>query len=136
MNPIIFSSGIKKIPNLSDFLKDSPTFSFENSVIGWGFRPTANKARDYAVKHNLRYIALEDGFLRSIGLGVEGYPPFSLVVDDVGIYYAAEKPSRLEKLIADCSLNDEQAQQSHQAMVLIREWQLSKYNHAPCEPVA
>lgn len=136
MTPIIFSSGIKKIPNLSDFLKDSPTFSFENSVIGWGFRPTANKARDYAVKHNLRYIVLEDGFLRSIGLGVEGFPPFSLVVDDVGIYYAAEKPSRLEKLIADCCLNDEQAQQSHRAMALIREWQLSKYNHAPCEPVA
>lgn len=135
MNPIIFSSGIKKIPNLSNFLKDSPAFSFENSVIGWGFRPTANKARDYAVKHNLRYIALEDGFLRSIGLGVEGYPPFSLIVDDVGIYYAAEKPSRLEKLITGCSLNDKQAQQSYQAMALIREWQLSKYNHAPCEPI-
>ncbi|MCW9710255.1 capsular polysaccharide biosynthesis protein [Avibacterium sp. 21-586] len=136
MTPIIFSSGIKKIPNLSNFLKDNPTFSFENSVVGWGFRPTANKARDYAAKHNLRYIALEDGFLRSIGLGVDGYPPFSLVVDDVGIYYAAEKSSRLEKLIADCTLNDEQAHQSYQAMALIREWQLSKYNHAPCEPVA
>ena len=41
-------------------------------VAGWGHKPTADKARDYAAKHNLPYIALEDGFLRSLDLGCKG----------------------------------------------------------------
>jgi capsular polysaccharide export protein len=43
---------------------------------------------------------VEDGFLRSRGLGAELVPPLSLVTDDLGIYYDASKESRLERLIA------------------------------------
>ena len=43
---------------------------------------------------------VEDGFLRSRGLGAELVPPLSLVVDDLGIYYDPTQPSRLEALIA------------------------------------
>ncbi len=37
---------------------------------------------------------IEDGFLRSRGLGAELVPPLSLVTDDLGIYYrsVARKP--------------------------------------------
>jgi capsular polysaccharide export protein len=42
---------------------------------------------------------IEDGFLRSIGLGAALVPPFSLVKDDLGIYYDPSRESRLEKLI-------------------------------------
>jgi len=43
---------------------------------------------------------LEDGFLRSRGLGAALTPPLSLVRDDLGIYYDPTRPSRLEALIA------------------------------------
>ncbi|MGV6840472.1 MAG: capsular polysaccharide biosynthesis protein [Planktomarina sp.] len=43
---------------------------------------------------------LEDGFLRSNGLGAALVPPMSLVCDDLGIYFDATRPSRLETLIA------------------------------------
>ncbi|MEY4982148.1 MAG: hypothetical protein RIR62_414, partial [Pseudomonadota bacterium] len=43
---------------------------------------------------------VEDGFLRSRGLGAELVPPLSLVADDLGIYYDPSRPSRLEALIA------------------------------------
>lgn len=43
---------------------------------------------------------IEDGFLRSRGLGAELVPPLSLVTDDLGIYYDPTRPSRLEALIA------------------------------------
>ncbi|PTX46001.1 capsular polysaccharide export protein [Gemmobacter caeni] len=43
---------------------------------------------------------VEDGFLRSRGLGAELVPPLSLVTDDLGIYYDPTRPSRLERLIA------------------------------------
>ncbi len=46
-------------------------------------------------------IRVEDGFVRSRGLGAELVPPLSLVADDIGIYYAATRPSALENLIAD-----------------------------------
>ncbi|SLN30833.1 Capsule polysaccharide biosynthesis protein [Pseudoruegeria aquimaris] len=44
---------------------------------------------------------VEDGFLRSRGLGAELVPPLSLVLDDLGIYYDPRRESRLERLIAD-----------------------------------
>ena len=68
-------------------------------VAGWGHKHTADKARDYAAKHNLPYIALEDGFLRSLDLGCKGAQPLSLVVDHTGIYYDATEPSDLENLL-------------------------------------
>ena len=43
---------------------------------------------------------VEDGFLRSRGLGAELVPPLSLAIDDLGIYYDPTQPSRLEELIA------------------------------------
>ena len=45
-------------------------------------------------------LRIEDGFLRSRGLGANLTPPLSLVADDMGIYYDPTRPSRLEALIA------------------------------------
>jgi capsular polysaccharide export protein len=42
---------------------------------------------------------VEDGFLRSRGLGARLVPPLSLVTDDAGIYYDPTRPSQLEALI-------------------------------------
>tara|TARA_R100000322_G_scaffold60379_9_gene37305 strand:- start:11622 stop:13667 length:2046 start_codon:yes stop_codon:yes gene_type:complete len=46
-------------------------------------------------------LRIEDGFIRSRGLGAELTPPLSLVRDDLGIYYDPAAPSRLEALIAE-----------------------------------
>ncbi len=45
-------------------------------------------------------IRIEDGFIRSRGLGAELTPPLSLVRDDLGIYYDPNAESRLERLVA------------------------------------
>lgn len=42
---------------------------------------------------------VEDGFLRSVGLGAELRSPWSIVVDSTGIYYDPEAPSDLETLL-------------------------------------
>lgn len=42
---------------------------------------------------------VEDGFLRSRGLGADLIPPLSLVTDDLGIYYDPTRESRLERLV-------------------------------------
>lgn len=101
-------------------------------VAGWGHKPTADKARDYAAKHNLPYIALEDGFLRSLDLGCKGAQPLSLVVDHTGIYYDATEPSDLENLLNGSGWDLEgQLQSAQHAIEAIKRHDLSKYNHAP-----
>ncbi len=70
-----------------------------DAVVGWGLKPSSTAGRARAARRNLPYLALEDGFLRSIGLGETGAASLSLIVDDIGIYYDATRPSRLEMLI-------------------------------------
>lgn len=48
---------------------------------------------------DLSCIRIEDGFLRSRGLGAELVPPLSLVTDAEGIYYDPTRPCDLETLI-------------------------------------
>ncbi|KIC26023.1 MULTISPECIES: capsular polysaccharide biosynthesis protein [unclassified Leisingera] len=49
---------------------------------------------------NAGAVRVEDGFLRSRGLGAELVPPLSLVTDRQGIYYDPRQPSDLDALIA------------------------------------
>ena len=131
---VIFSAGIWKIPHLSTFLPEyqlSKKSAGAQAVIGWGLRPSTHKARAHAKQHGLPFVALEDGFLRSLGLGVAGYPPFSIVHDDVGIYYDTTRPSRLENLILVNHINANMLAEAERARALIVAEQLSKYNHAP-----
>jgi hypothetical protein len=68
-------------------------------VLAWGRKPSAASAHQLATRMGLPVLHLEDGFLRSLGLG-KSDPPLSIVVDDQGIYYDAHAPSRLEALVA------------------------------------
>ncbi|MXC98338.1 capsular polysaccharide export protein, LipB/KpsS family, partial [Escherichia coli] len=82
----------------------------------WGHRPSAAKPVAIAKAAGKSIIRLEDGFVRSLDLGVNGAPPLSLVVDDCGICYDASKPSALEKLVQDKAGNAALADQAREAM--------------------
>lgn len=99
--------------------------------VGWGQKPSGRRAQEYARRYGSDMCALEDGFLRSVGLGVAGYSPLALVVDDLGIYYDASQPSRLETQIRECLPNATRLAEAQRAMALLRRHRLSKYNHAP-----
>ncbi|MFV0514127.1 MAG: capsular polysaccharide biosynthesis protein [Jhaorihella sp.] len=72
---------------------------------------------------------LEDGFLRSRGLGAELVAPLSLVADDLGIYYDPSRPSRLETLIgARQSLRPDQRARAERLIGALTGAGLSKYN--------
>lgn len=103
---------------------------------GWGRKRSGQKAVELSQKYDTSFVLLEDGFIRSLGLGVDGSPSFSIVEDDVGIYYDATAPSRLENIlntydfISDSDLMDT----AREAMELIRHHRISKYNYAPDMP--
>lgn len=45
-------------------------------------------------------LEVEDGFIRSAGLGADCVPPLSIVVDDLGVHYDPSGPNRLEEMLA------------------------------------
>nr|WP_314187490.1 capsular polysaccharide biosynthesis protein [uncultured Brevundimonas sp.] len=99
----VCAPGVLKVPFLEAFLPDYdlrrlPGAEIE-AVLGWGMKPTAAAGRRWAQKNGRPYVALEDGFLRSVGIGESGATSLSLIVDDLGVYYDATRPSRLEHLI-------------------------------------
>lgn len=74
-------------------------------------------------------VRVEDGFLRSRGLGAELVPPLSLVLDDLGIYYDPARPSRLEKMIRmRRTLRPDQALRAERLIGAMTRAALSKYN--------
>ncbi|WP_240672123.1 capsular polysaccharide biosynthesis protein [Tropicibacter alexandrii] len=75
-------------------------------------------------------VRVEDGFLRSRGLGAELIPPLSLVLDPVGIYYDPTRPSQLETLIARraSGLRPDQIERSRRILTRLTASGLSKYN--------
>lgn len=75
---------------------------------------------------------VEDGFLRSRGLGAALTPPLSLVSDDLGIYYDPRNESRLEHMIAARSrLSDAEDHRIERLIDKIKRAGLSKYNLKP-----
>ena len=72
---------------------------------------------------------VEDGFLRSQGLGAALVPPLSLITDDIGIYYDPSRPSGLEQLIMQrAKLRPDQKQRAKTLISRIVAGGLSKYN--------
>ena len=137
----VVSSGIARLPLLSTLVGAAirqigiGRFTVVDAVAGWGLRPSASKAQAYARKHQLPYLALEDGFLRSFGTG-DHFPPLSLVMDDAGIYYDCTRPSALEHLLASAAdVLQPDAETVRRARAQLLQAGLSKYNHAPDLPV-
>ena len=93
-NCIIFRRPITRIKNIRLFL-DSVS---QKTVVGWGYKPTARRARAYAAAHNLPYYALEDGFIKSVATEYRGRDEevLSLILDRTGIYYNVASSSELE----------------------------------------
>lgn len=74
-----------------------------------------------------RLLEVEDGFIRSTGLGADCVPPLSIVLDDLGVHYDPTRPNRLEALMARGAFGEATLDRAR----ALREWivreGLSKY---------
>ncbi len=134
-----FSTSTQLIKNTKDFL-NIKYYSFFHKLLGksgifygWGRKKSGQEAISLAKKCNSSFMLLEDGFIRSLELGVKGSPSFSIVEDDIGIYYDATTPSRLEHILQTYDFDSDIALMSkaRDAIELIKKYHISKYNHAP-----
>lgn len=72
---------------------------------------------------------MEDGFLRSKGLGAALVPPWSLVFDDLGIYYDPNRPNRLHLLIEQRkTLSAAERRRAQGILDRLKNQSMSKYN--------
>ncbi|MCP4178854.1 MAG: capsular polysaccharide biosynthesis protein [bacterium] len=135
---ITFSKGIyhnKSLQNLfNNNLVYKPKIILPKSiVIGWGEKENTQNAKKLAKRKNFHYLSIEDGFIRSVGLGVQGAPSCSFVADKLGIYYDTRHPSTLENILQsyDFQQNKDLIDNAKQAIALIKKYKISKYNLYP-----
>lgn len=129
-----YSTSKKLIANVRNFYtislyKKNSKINKDDFFLGWGRKKSGLKAMNLAKKHKAKFILLEDGFIRSLNLGVENSPSFSMVKDDIGIYYDATMPSKLENLLNTYEFKDEEIKQAKKAIELIKKYKISKYNN-------
>ncbi len=73
-------------------------------------------------------IRVEDGFIRSRGLGSNLCRPSSLSIDPVGIYFDSRRPSGLEQLLNQQPLSEQELERGAALVDLLRQHGVSKYN--------
>jgi capsular polysaccharide export protein len=79
---------------------------------------------------DLDLIEVEDGFIRSAGLGADCVPPLSIVVDRLGAHFDPSTPSDLENLIEKGNFSDELLERADRLRHLIVASGVSKYGAA------
>jgi capsular polysaccharide export protein len=76
------------------FVSDVNRISSGSTLLLWGSR-----AIPHGLATDIAIVRVEDGFLRSVGLGAEYSPPLSWVMDGRGMHYDPQQPSDLELLL-------------------------------------
>ncbi|MDO6804648.1 hypothetical protein Q4595_19520, partial [Wenyingzhuangia sp. 1_MG-2023] len=109
------------------FCKDARLIPAQATVALWGVRPLPPVLQT-PERQPGRVVRIEDGFLRSSGLGADLIRPLSWVLDDVGMYYDASRPSRLEQMLAQDEWSAADCAQARQLRKTIVANRISKYN--------
>ncbi|EFH5042149.1 capsular polysaccharide biosynthesis protein [Escherichia coli] len=107
------------------FVRKLPeTLADDEQVLVWGSR---HPERQNAIR-------VEDGFIRSRGLGSNLCRPSSLSIDPVGIYFDSRRPSGLEQLLNQHELTDQELARGETLVDLLRQHGVSKYNVGTIKP--
>jgi capsular polysaccharide export protein len=76
----------------------------------------------------MSFVRLEDGFLRSVGLGTDLVRPLSWIADRRGIYYDATGPSDLEHILQTTVFTDADRERAKVLRARIVALGITKYN--------
>ena len=114
--------------NLRDVEKVFPLAEkgYKIELLVWG---VTLEEEGLEIEHpNVRILRLEDGFIRSVGLGIRLTPPISLVADSRGIYYNSQKPSDLEHILSETDFEESLKERAKNLIRMLLERKVTKYN--------
>lgn len=100
----------------------------------WGLKTSKRRELQNSLSRALGRptLIVEDGFIRSVDIGLSGEPGLSIILDDTTAYYDATRASRLERLLENGrNLDRAETDRSRSAIDMIVRSRVSKYNHAP-----
>jgi capsular polysaccharide export protein len=83
-----------------------------------------------AARRGIPLIRVEDGFVRSVGLGADFLPPASLVFDAGGMYYDPRTQSDLESLLRDAEFTSALIERACRLIAQLVRRGVTKYNLA------
>ncbi|MCY9872368.1 hypothetical protein [Vibrio barjaei] len=92
-------------------------------LLHWGHSDVLSDRKDAR-----SILTIEDGFVRSIGLGTNFTTPRSLVVDDKGIHYDCSVESRIESILFNSEYTHGELELADKAIELMVENDVYKYN--------
>lgn len=96
-------------------------------LLVWGVRERED-VRTLSQKLGIPIWRMEDGFLRSVGLGSDFNVPASLVVDTRGIYFDPNHPSDLEHILETGEFSPSELERARALREAVVGHALSKYN--------
>jgi capsular polysaccharide export protein len=99
----------------------------KSSIYIWG-RKSFPLVEKYAQDNNLKLYRVEDGFIRSIGLGSDLTQPYSLVIDSRGIYFDPTQESDLEYLLKTTQFDEDFLKRAEEIKKYLIDKKVSKYN--------
>ena len=114
--------GVGRVP----FSSEPPSVGAGDTVAVWKSR-TPPQVLARLENSGAHLVEVEDGFIRSAGLGADCVPPLSIVVDSSGIYFDPRQQSDLEQLLQHGSFGEDLLLRARQLRQLIVEFGISKY---------
>lgn len=96
-------------------------------VLLWGDTAKTESLRSRLAPNN-SVVQIEDGFIRSVGLGKYYIPPRALVFDGEGIYFNPKTASGLERILSTNVFSAEQLASADRMMALLKSAGITKYN--------
>ena len=102
-----------------------------DGILVWGMH-APDYVKKFAAENNIAIRYAEDGFIRSIGLGVTHTPPLSMTIDRYTPYFNAREASDLEKILShyDFDAHPELLARSRALIDTLLDSGLSKYNQS------
>lgn len=106
----------------------------DDCLVCWGRVPPEG-VQELAATSGVRLLRMEDGFVRSVGLGSDLIPPQSFVLDARGIYFDPSQPSELEDMLNTRALTQHDITRAQAVRSFIVKHGITKYNLEPLMPV-
>ena len=139
MTSAVFSPGLWRLrQDISTLLGKNVVLPIPGTkpglCVGWGRRPSFQRARKYSQTHQLELVTLEDGFLSGYSSSLNE-PRHSYVVDRTGIYFDTAHDNDLERLVRAVEPGPDDLRRARDTMQLMVRERITKFNCWP-EPTA
>ncbi|MBV9828141.1 MAG: hypothetical protein JO001_21110 [Alphaproteobacteria bacterium] len=103
------------------------------AIAGWASR-LPDGLVEAAAREGVKLVRVEDGFIRSVGLGSDFLPPASLVLDGRGMYFDPRQASDLEILLRESSFSPALIARAARLATHLVARGVTKYNLAAAGP--